>query len=302
MDRRNFLKAGGAAIAAAAAAQVSPAAAQGGRRGRSGFTMWQLNTQCNQIGNSYVFLTDRGRVIVMDGGHKDDEYYLRGFLARLGNKVDTWFISHPHIDHMGSLSNIMVEPRGITIRRIIHSRFNEALIQSEDYCVERCRMFYERLDAFRDAEVIDLQQAGMEESIDGFHFRILGVSNREILQNGYNNSSVVIKVCDRRKSILFLGDAGVECGRKLLANVPRSDLDSDYMQMAHHGQNGCDRQFYDTVDFRACLWSTPKWVWENDFGQGPGSGKLKTFETRAWMDEKGIREHHVSWMGLWQLD
>ena len=47
----------------------------------SGFTMWQLNTQCNEIGNSYVFLTREGQVVVMDGGCSKDEYYLRGFLG-----------------------------------------------------------------------------------------------------------------------------------------------------------------------------------------------------------------------------
>ncbi len=269
---------------------------------RSGFTMWQLNTQCNQIGNSYVFVTDKGRVIVMDGGFDQDEFYLRGFLAMLGNNVDTWFISHPHQDHMGSLLAILKNPRGLKVRRIIHSRFNNVLIDSESQCSNLCREFYSHLDDIKETEVIDFQKPGWEENIDGFNYKILGVSNPEFTNNPYNNSSVVIRVWDKQKSILFLGDAGVECGNKLLNSSYRKLLNCDYMQMAHHGQNGCDEHFYKTVDFKACLWSTPQWVWENNAGKGINTHILKTFDTRRWMDEKGITEHHVSWKGLWQLD
>ncbi len=306
-SRRAFFKKTGCALAAtaignSALASVGENELKALVSKKSGFTMWQLNTQCNQIGNSYVFVTDKGRVIVMDGGHQADEYYLRGFLAMLGNKVDTWFISHPHIDHMGSLLQILKAPRGIQIKRIIHSRFNDALIEAEDYCADSCRDFYKEIDKVKDIEIINLTQPGMEESIDGFNYKILGVANPELLMNAYNNSSVIIRVWDKHKSLVFLGDAGIECGNKVLNSSYRPLLDCDYLQLAHHGQNGCDEHFYKTVHFKACLWSTPQWVWENNAGKGINTHILKTFDTRRWMDEIGIKEHHVSWMGLWQLD
>ena len=73
LSRRDFLKTAGIALMGATAG--SSAIAKVGEKElkalvdrKSGFTMWQLNTQCNQIGNTYVFVTDKGRVIVMDGG------------------------------------------------------------------------------------------------------------------------------------------------------------------------------------------------------------------------------------------
>ena len=121
--------------------------------------------------------------------------------------------------------------------------------------------------------------------------------------NPYNNSSMIYRVWDRRKSILFLGDAGVECGQKALDGPFRSELDCEYIQMAHHGQNGCDENFYKTVKFRACLWPTPTWVWNNDQGKGFDTGILKTVEVRKWMEKLGIQEHHTTCVeGLWQLD
>ena len=48
-----------------------------------------------------------------------------------------------------------------------------------------------------------------------FVIRIIGIY---IFNNAYNNSSMVLKVSDATKSILFLGDAGEENGEKLLQN------------------------------------------------------------------------------------
>ena len=36
------------------------------------FTLWQLESQINTIGNSYVIRTVNGKVIVMDGGQDKD--------------------------------------------------------------------------------------------------------------------------------------------------------------------------------------------------------------------------------------
>ncbi|MCF0197510.1 MAG: hypothetical protein HUK03_09865 [Bacteroidaceae bacterium] len=114
---------------------------------------------------------------------------------------------------------------------------------------------------------------------------------------------MILRVWHRRKSIVFLGDAGVECGDLCLGGPFADDLHCDYMQMAHHGQGGCSEEFYRAVRFTACLWPTPSWVWNNDQGKGFNTGILKTCDTRLWMDRKGIKEHHVSCRdGLWRLD
>jgi len=72
--------------------------------------------------------------------------------------------------------------------------------------------------------------------------------------------------------------------------------------MAHHGQMGVREEFYRTVRFRACLWPTPLWVWNNDVGEGYDTAWMKTPETRRWMDEKGITEHHCAWQGLVKIE
>ena len=84
------------------------------------FTLWQLPSQINTIGNSYVFRTDKGRIVVMDGGVREEASYLRGFLAALGNEVEAWIVTHPHFDHVGALTEILNNPAYILKKYIIH--------------------------------------------------------------------------------------------------------------------------------------------------------------------------------------
>lgn len=274
------------------------------KKNKSAFTCWQLPVMIgNNIGNSYVFQTQNGKVIVMDGGRPDEALFLRGFIGALGNEVEAWFISHPHDDHMGALWEILKDRKGMKINHIYHSRFSDSLVDCEQPYNQYAHDFYAVLDSCS-IPVTDLREPGLTGNIDGFNFKILGVTNEEFRTNPYNNSSTVIKVWDDKKSMLFLGDCGAEAGDKLM-NGPfgGKELDCDYMQMAHHGQNGVTEDFYKKVNFRVCLWPTAWWIWTNDFGGGPGSGTLKTMDTRRWMEEKGIKEHHVySIEGITRID
>ncbi len=69
-------------------------------------------------------------------------------------------------------------------------------------------------------------------------------------------------------SLLFLGDLGREGGDKLLNGPYPKELNCDYLQVARHGQNGVRKDFYRSIKFRACLWSSPSWVYNNDAGEG----------------------------------
>ena len=139
-------------------------------------------------------------------------------------------------------------------------------------------------------------------TLDGLHLKVLQVNDTTMLVNAYNNASIVLRLWDKRKSLLMLGDTGEESGDRLLRSVPQEELDCDYIQMAHHGQMGVREEFYRTVRFRACLWPTPLWVWNNDVGEGFDTAYMKTIETRRWMDEIGITEHYISWQGIVKIE
>ncbi|MDR0394084.1 MAG: family 20 glycosylhydrolase [Tannerella sp.] len=265
------------------------------------FTLWQLPSQINTIGNSYVIRTDNNKIIVMDGGVKEEENYLRGFLAGLGNVVDYWFVTHPHGDHIGALTKILENPKGITIREICQSSFSDNLLEKEPGSKEHAIQYYE---TFKKSGIKSTEASpGMVFTFGNTTIKILGIKNEEITGNNpYNNSSMVIRVSDPVKSVLFLADTGKESGDKLLDGPFKNELDCDYIQLAHHGQQGVSMDFYRRVKFRACLWSTPTWVYNNDTGNGFNTGHLKTMETRDTMDELKITEQYFSFAGLTKIE
>ena len=265
----------------------------------SNFTLWQLPYQVKRkVGNSYVFRMSNGKVAVMDGGFKEEVPYLKGFLAALGNEVEAWFISHPHLDHLGALNEILEDPGDIRIKTIYHSELPQWYYHKYDPRWDSLtNIYYHNLNN-SGIQVINFTQPGTIVEIDQTKFKILTVVNTDITDNPYNNSSMVIKVWDCRKSVLFLGDLAVEGGDRLLNSPFRDELDCDYMQMAHHGQHGVSKEFYRSVKFRACLWPTPLYVWNNDYGDGYNTGNLETIEIRNLMDSLGINEHYRSFEGL----
>ena len=270
-------------------------------KAKSNFTVWQLPSQVNTIGNSYIFRMNDGKIAVMDGGVKDETHYLRGFLAALGNKVEVWFVSHPHPDHIGALTEILKTPGEIKISKICYSEFSSELCKAEPDYKGKAEEFYEVVKK-SGVEVVDVKQAGFEIDLDKTRFKILGIKNEDLKMNPYNNSSMIVRVWDDTKSIVFLADCGEEEGNRLLNGPFRKDLDCDYLQIAHHGQQGVSINFYRTIKFKACLWPTPSWVYNNDVGKGFNTHILKTIEIRELIDSLGIKNNFISFNGLYKIE
>ena len=306
MKRRDFIKVSGAAAAGLALAGCAPKVGAWtkkeeelyGPRKTGHFSLMQISSVRDTIGNSYLLRTSGGKVIMMDGGHGFEADHLRERIMEAGGHVDLWFISHPHEDHMEALATILEDPQGITIDKVIYSRVADAFLNNEPGSAEHARSYYRVLDNTpARTDVLNLHQPMQRFDIDGVGILVMAVDHPEFESTHYNDQSTIIRVWDDTKSVVFLGDAEVECGNAALREC-REYLDCDYLQMAHHGQSGVSEEFYKTVNFRACLWPTPSWVWE------PGENTwLKTYDTRRWMDEKGITEHHVSCLETdWTLE
>jgi len=260
------------------------------------FTVWQLPSQTPSQMMSYVIKTLHGKIMVIDGGMKGDASYLRGFLAALGNRVDYWFITHPHDDHIGALTVLLESPRDLKIEGIYASLPTVEWLEENDAYMPYIKEFYEAIEKSK-VPVHNLY-CGSHAVVDGVHLLVLGVKNPEIHVNLINNQSLVMRVWDEHKSILFTGDLGVEGGEKLLHSKYAKYLPSDYVQMAHHGQTGVDKAFYEAVHPKYCLWPTPKWLWDNNAGHGPNTGPWRTIEVRLWMKHMNVERDFPSWKGL----
>lgn len=253
-------------------------------------TQLQDNSSRQMMG--YIMKTSTGKVIVIDGGLNEDEQNLVKHIQESGNKVDVWFITHPHEDHASAIIKV-IEETDIPIEKIYYTMNEiEWYKEYEPKRAEEAERFYNALQNERvkgKTEEVTLNQI---INIDFIKCEILGVKNPEITNNGFNNSSMVIKMNLPKSSILFLGDTGEESGEKLL-NTQKDKLKSDIVQVAHHGQGGAKESLYKEINPRICLWPTPEWLWNNDSGGGKGSGPWTTLETRQWMKNLGVKIHVI---------
>ena len=247
-----------------------------------------------------VILTDK-HTVVIDGGTAQDDGQLVRFLTGHGRThVDAWFFTHPHHDHIGCFVNIRKNAPQITVARMCHRFPEEPILQN-----------YARTD-FEKALIQDFWAISRRDRAsnicanDTFQFddvsiRVLRVFNPEITNNFINNSSAVYRIDGQNGSFLILGDLGVEGGNEVMDTVPLALLTTDYTQMAHHGQNGVSREFYNHIKPNACIWPAPDWLWNNDRGEGFDTGPWQTVRTREWIAALGITKHIIEKDGIQKI-
>lgn len=122
------------------------------------------------------------------------------------------------------------------------------------------------------------KEGGLSIEIDGVRFDILQKWAKS--SQNVNSTSTIIRMVYKEHSCLFLGDAYVDTGNKLLKKYTPEELESEYVQMGHHGQNGPDKRFYTKINTENSirLWPIPVWVWNVD-----KSGPYNTYQTRKWI-------------------
>ena len=243
--------------------------------------------------------------LVIDGGTTWDAPQLAAFLSEnCHSHVDAWLLTHPHHDHIGALYKILTEHPEITVDRIYH-RFpaRDDLFACHSWLEEErdiWSFFYDRMEK-EDPRFVTVSR-GDALTIDGVTVDIIRTYNPEIRENFINNSSAVYRIQGSKASVLILGDLGVEGGEEVMRLCTPEELATDYTQMAHHGQSGVSREFYEYVHPRRCVWPTPAWLWDNDKGGGFDTGPWKTVRTREWMDTLGVTEHFIEKDGLCEFE
>ncbi len=258
----------------------------------NGITLIQLHDNSTRQMMGYL-ITSKDETIVIDGGLKEDAQNLIDNINRIGGgKVDYWFITHPHMDHAQAFIEI-VQNTNIEIGKV-YVTLNEMdwYRQYENERIEEIENFFNTIQSEKIKTKVEEVQLGQIIEINNLKCEILSVKNPEITTNAINNSSMVIKMDINDKTLLFLADTGKESGEKLL-EAQKDKLKADIVQMAHHGQNGVDENVYKVISPEICLWPTPEWLWNNDPGTGYNTGTWKTLETRAWMENIGVKENYI---------
>ena len=252
--------------------------------------------------NSFIITTRSKKIIAIDGGMRADAPHFLQYLRELTQAerphIDVWILSHPHDDHIDAFMEIMANHSdALTVGEIRLNFPSREYVAPDESAYQTMKEFYEVLPRF--ADKVRFCSAGDDWTVGEARFRFLYSPEADITTNHCNNASLVFRMDLGGKSALFTGDCGIEAGRKIVQRYRGSGLlKADICQMAHHGQCGCDRAFYEAVSPEICLWCTPLWLWNNDNGKGYNTHNRQTVIVRGWMDELGVKTHYKTADGI----
>ena len=220
----------------------------------------------NAAGMGYLFVTDNGKLIAVDGGYNNDAEAFVELLEKYsdGKKpvVDLWIITHPHGDHYGAINVISKTPElaaRIEVKKFMYwfpEEFRNKdgvpnmLAYGNRDMEAVCKVFgaeYERpyLD-----QVINIDTAEIK-----FLFVPDDCSYLDVASGNANSNqvSLIFTVQGTKKKVMITGDA-FDRGLQMALWRHYRDMKCDYLQMPHHGL--CDTgnlNFYQKVNAQTIL-------------------------------------------------
>jgi len=275
--------------------------------------IFQIVPEKESLMDCYVILTEGGKLVVIDGGIDGKGKEAAPFLpsairAILGLsekdpfEIDAWFITHKHQDHFYELAKMLDgydKDPSFKIKNLYfdfppvghgwYSRNGERDYPQAELFEKLCRgiqkygeingiseFTFEKLNGrFINRESVE---KGLSIIVDNCRFEILKTWDMD--SELINSTSLVMKMYCKDHTVLFLGDCHKDSAAKLLKLYGGEYLHSEYVKMAHHGQNGPDKDFYLGIgaDKSKRFWSTPDWVF-NIYNHS----WLLTDKTRGWL-------------------
>ena len=270
-------------------------------------------TETSKFMMSFVLVTKKNNVIIIDGGRADDMPLLKDYVG--GRHVSLWILTHPHNDHITGFIHEWKKNRlsDFDVERVCYNfpPYKELKGRTD---VPDVGYFNRELDEVLkefsediEPEIADfayIPKQGDSITVDECRIDFLFSYHDGLFSNIMNDASLVFKITTPNKTVLFLGDLGPE-GGDVLYEESRHLLKSDIVQMAHHGHMNVGMEVYAAISPEACMWCCADWLYnEPDIPpylenrerlRKMGRERMYgTAVTRKWMDILGVKKHYVT--------
>ena len=285
----------------------------------NGETKLYMLTETSPFMMSFVIVTKKDRVIVVDGGRPADMPLLKQYIG--GRKIAAWILTHAHDDHISGFIDEMAKNGGADFDfDAVYYHFppyDELIgrtdVEDVDYFraeLNECLPEFMKIEPLLKDKAHIVKQ-GDRLTVDEIGIEFLFSYHKELTSNLMNDSSLVFRMETPNTSVLFLGDLGPDAG-EFLYRESRDRLKADSVQMAHHGHMCVGFDVYAAIAPKACLWCAPDWVYNEGelAGMLGDTGRLwkmrrirmyGTERTRRWMDILGVKEHYVTMNGTQEI-
>lgn len=219
------------------------------------------------IGLSVIFTLSDGRLVVLDGGMPNEKNHL-GLLEAMRNAspdkdnivIAGWYLSHAHIDHHGAawqfilqhLDKVKIEAFVLNYAADCHY---ENLTEDSWKKADDAQLFRGALEKISpDTKVIKAHSGQVyhygEEAVE----IVYSVEDYYPEPLNYNNSSsLVLRLHAKGNSVMLLADTTHTSGARMM-ELHRDALQSDMVQIAHHGMWASYSQLYRYINASVLLW------------------------------------------------
>ncbi len=239
-----------------------------------------INVNTGELQGDANLLQIGESIIMIDGGYFGEaKKSLIPYLADLGiNRVDHFFVSHPHRDHYEGLRALLEANVVVTN---LHLR-----IPPKHICDREIPWGCNMADILKLIDEAKTQGITVHQPVAGLRYHFGSDSSIEILHAqeddlptdtiDVNDLSLIMQWSINGTRVLFTGDLNMKVGT-VLSDDPR--MASSFMKMPHHGATGLAPDgFFDRVNPGYVLVPGPRWVWCGERGARP----------RQWVERKEL--------------
>ena len=187
----------------------------------------------DKSGDCSLLISPEGKTMLIDAGNVSCYRQILGYLADIGiSKIDYLVVSHPHVDHIGSIVEVA---RNHQIG--MHYRTELEYVSNT----------YVDYNAFFNKNTIPttyLHEGDEFNFGESVHVKILNPPKQINYPAGYpenstqfvNNTSIAMRFDYGNSSYLTCGDLYLGCEKKLVEKYPE-DVDVDIIKANHHGRD-----------------------------------------------------------------
>jgi len=289
-------------------------------------------------GMSYILQLSDGRFIVIDGGSADCDVRTVKYNASSGKwevvsdtrrstdgkrlydtmnamkpashtkpRVAVWFITHAHADHWNLAWNFLNDYKNKIKLETLAFNFPEPnrgnLTTSRQKRINEFKLLAKNtygadLWVMHTGQVMELPGASIEVLSTVEDYYCEGKADALTKEIDLNNTSATLRVHIGSLSFMVLGDAYATTCR-FMSDAYGNALQSDVLQLAHHGFNGATLEVYQAIDPKICLWPTDEFHYRTapqTMGTAAGYEFNHWLRNNPWKRDggaQGAREHYT---------
>lgn len=251
---------------------TAPAPAEDPCERRCETYLWQFETDHSLIdcGMCYIVRCADNSFFIVDSGHflqTNDDGRLLKFLrertpAGERTRIAGWLLTHAHSDHVCKFMDFLRwDSENCDVEAVYYNFPEPGFAGGDDGYMEKVRALLASRPGIRQVKL----HSGQRFAVRDLRFTVL-CTHEDVFPAppaDFNDSSLVTLMEAGGSRVLFCGDA---CRAESAVMVRRWGelLESDVVQVAHHGHYGCTAEFYSLVNARAALFPNTRIFFRDD--------------------------------------